>query len=166
MIVSYPIITWSSHGRRKPNRNLIVYNKKKTLLKSMGTGNPHVMTNFLSSVQNNKKTAAAAMIFGEQKKKKRNVQVFIHVILFVFSNKCAAISTGIRTRKKKRKVFRLLSRGTKGQNWNFILSRKSRVRKSKTAKLFGKLPSTWVKVFSLPPLTLFDEFHFVCLLNC
>lgn len=29
MIVSYPIITWSSHGRRKPNRNLIVYNKKK-----------------------------------------------------------------------------------------------------------------------------------------
>ena len=31
----------------------------------MGTGNPHVMTNFLSSVQNNKKTAAAAMIFGE-----------------------------------------------------------------------------------------------------
>jgi hypothetical protein len=73
---------------------------------------------------------------------------------------------GYAQEKRREKCFVCFHAGQKGQNWNFILSRKSRVRKSKTAKLFGKLPSTWVKVFSLPPLTLFDEFHFVCLLNC
>ena len=142
-----------SRKEKNTTENLIVYNKnkkKKTLLKSMGTGNPHVMTNFLSSVWNNKKPQPPRWYLASRKRK-RNVQVFIHVILFVFSNKCAANSTGIYTRKKRiEKCFVCFHAGQKGQNWNFILSRrKSRVRKSKTAKLFGKLPSTWVKVFSL-----------------